>query len=619
MIINIGGHIMIKFLFKTREGQFLVLGITFTIIGFILMPVNSLMSQIVFYIAMFFAGFFAAQDAIVQTLRDKSPNVDLLMILSAVGAAAINFESEGAVLLIIFAGAEFLEDFASDKTTNEISELMSKVPNTAQLLLSDGETKEVSTDSLSVDDRVLVARGSQIPIDGYADREVSVNESALTGESVPVTKAKGDEVFAGTINEGNAFQLLVSKTSDETVFSNIVQMVKEAQNRPSKISRFIDRFEKQYVITVLVVVPLFVMLLYYITDHTLREAIYRGLVLLTVASPCALVASATPATLSAISNGAKNGVLFKGGAAMEALSTMNKLFTDKTGTLTFGEFNVIDHDADEEALAYVVYMENQSTHPIAKAIVNHFDDANLSFVDTSLSVEEVPGAGLNMGDWLVGKPSVFESFEGYDEYKKQASSDHTTVIIGKANKIRGYFVLADEIRYEAKKAVNSFMDNQVDVTVLTGDNENVTRLVSNELGLEHYYAGLKPEDKIDFVRNAQNEEKVVGMIGDGINDAPALANADIGIAMGSGSSVAMESSDVIIVKNNLNRLYYSFELSKRLNKIILQNVLFAIGVIVILIILNLLGLLDLPSGVVAHEASTIIVILNGLRLLRTKN
>lgn len=609
---------MLKFLFKTREGQFLVLGIIFTILGFIFMPVNSLMSRIAFYSAMFFAGFFAAQHAIVHTLRDRSPNVDLLMILSAVGAAAINFESEGAVLLIIFAGAEFLEDYASDKTTNEISELMSKVPNTAQLILPDGDTKEVSTDSLSVDDSVLVARGAQIPIDGFADRDVSVNESALTGESVPVTKEQGEEVFAGTINEGNAFQLQVSKSSDETVFSNIIQMVKEAQNRPSKISKFIDRFEKQYVISVLIIVPLFVVLLYSITDHTWREAIYRGLVLLTVASPCALVASATPATLSAISNGAKNGVLFKGGAAMEALSTMDTLFTDKTGTLTFGEFNVIESEVDEEAQAYAVYMENQSTHPIAKAIVNHFDDVDFSLVDTSLNVEEVPGAGLKMGAWLVGKPSVFESYEGYDQYKEQVSSDHTTVIISKGNEVKGYFVLADEIRYEAKKAVNSFMNNQVDVTVLTGDNENVTRLVSKELGLKHYYASLKPEDKIEFVRKAQKEEKVVGMIGDGINDAPALANADIGIAMGSGSSVAMESSDVIIVKNNLNKLFYSYELSKRLNTIIFQNVLFAVGVIIILIILNLLGLLDLPSGVVAHEASTILVILNGLRLLKSK-
>lgn len=610
---------MIEYLFKEREGQFLVLGIVFTILGFVFIPIHSTVSTLTFYIAMFFAGYFATIDAVVYTFKEKRPNVDLLMILSALGAALINFESEGAILLIIFAGAEVLEDYASAKTTSEISELMSRVPNEAQLILPEGDTKTVSTEMLKLDDSVLVARGAQIPIDGYADRTISVNESALTGESVPVTKEQDEEVFAGTINEGNSFRLRVSKTSDETVFSNIVQMVKEAQNRPSRISKFIDRFESRYVITVLVVVPLFVLFLYYITGYPLQEAIYRGLVLLTVASPCALVASATPATLSAISNGAKNGVLFKGGAAMEALSTMDELFTDKTGTLTFGEFSVINFEADEEAIAYAVYMENQSTHPIAKAIVNHFSDANLSLVDQSFSVEEVAGAGLQMGGWLIGKPSVFKEYQGYREIEEQITNNYTTVVIGKNEVIKGYFILADEIRYEAKKAVNSFIENDVEVTLLTGDNDNVANAVGKELNLDHIYASLKPEDKIRFVREEQEKDKVVGMIGDGINDAPALANADIGIAMGSGSSVAMESSDVIIVKNNLNKLYYSYELSNRLNKIILQNVIFAVGVIIVLVILNLLGILDLPTGVIAHEGSTLLVIFNGLRLLRTKD
>lgn len=614
-----GGVIMFKYLFRSREGQFLVLGIIFTMLGFLFIPIHSTVSTIAFYMAIFFSGYFATIDALVYTFKERRANVDLLMILSAIGAAMINYESEGAMLLIIFAGAEVLEDYASAKTTSEISELMSRVPNEAQLILPEGDTKTVLTETLKIDDLVLVARGAQIPIDGYADRTISVNEAALTGESVPVTKNKDDEVFAGTINEGNAFQLKVSKTSDETVFSNIIQMVKEAQNRPSRISKFIDRFESRYVITVLIVVPLFVLFLYYINGYGLQEAIYRGLVLLTVASPCALVASATPATLSAISNGAKNGVLFKGGAAMEALSTMNELFTDKTGTLTFGEFSVVDYEADEESIAYAVYMEHQSTHPIAKAIVNHFNDANLSVVDQSLSVEEVAGAGLQMGGWLIGKRSIFKNHQGYKAIEKQINNNYTTVVISKDHVIKGYFVLADEIRYEAKKAVNSFINNDVEVTLLTGDNDNVANIVGKELGLDHIYASLKPEDKIRFVREEQEKDKIVGMIGDGINDAPALANADIGIAMGSGSSVAMESSDVIIVKNNLNKLFYSYELSKRLNKIILQNVIFAVSVIIILIILNLLGILDLPSGVIAHEGSTLLVIFNGLRLLKTKD
>lgn len=539
------------------------------------------------------------------------------MILSALGAAAINFESEGAVLLIIFSGSDLLEEYATDKTTNEISALMSNVPETAKLVMSSGQTKEVSTEDLQLEDQVLVAKGEQVPIDGYVDSQVSIDESALTGESIPVSKEAGQEVFAGTINQGNAFKLTVSKTSDETIFSSIVKMVEEAQDHPSNIAKFIDRFETKYVITVLIAVPLFVLALYGLTANNWQEAIYRGLVLLTVASPCALVASATPATLSAISNGAKHGILVKGGAAMESLSSMDQLFTDKTGTLTFGEFTLVDYQASDQTLAYVTYMENQSNHPIARALVDHFKNLDFSQVDSSQPVEEVAGVGLKMGDWLLGKLSVFEGYKGYQELNEELESKQTTVVASYKDEIKGYFVLADEIRLEAKEAVHNFMTAGVDVSLLTGDNETAASQVAQAIGLDHYEASLTPEDKTVFVKEAQNEETVIGMIGDGINDAPALANADIGIAMGSGSSVAMESSDLIVVKNNLAKLFYSFDLSKRLNKIIIQNIVFAVGVIVILVILNLLGILDLPTGVVAHEGSTILVILNGLRLLKT--
>ena len=302
---------------------------------------------------------------------------------------------------------------------------------------------------------------------------------------------------------------------------------------------------------------------------------------------------------------------------MESLSSMDQLFTDKTGTLTFGEFTLVDYQASDQTLAYVTYMENQSNHPIARALVDHFKDLDFSQVDTSQPVEEVAGVGLKMGEWLLGKLSVFEGYKGYQELNEELENKQTTVVASYKDEIKGYFVLADEIRLEAKEAVHNFMAAGVDVSLLTGDNETAASQVAQAIGLDHYEASLTPEDKTVFVKEAQNEETVIGMIGDGINDAPALANADIGIAMGAGSSVAMESSDLIVVKNNLAKLFYSFDLSKRLNKIIIQNIVFAVGVIVILVILNLLGILDLPTGVVAHEGSTILVILNGLRLLKT--
>lgn len=609
---------MLNYLWKSRHGQFLLIGILFIILGFTftLVNVNGVFIQSSFYIAIFFLGFFAAKNAVVDTIKSKSPNVDLLMILAALGAVLINYESEGAVLLLIFAGAEVLEDYASNKSTQAISELMSQVPSTAQLLKENGEVVEVPTEKLSLGDIIVVSKGDQIPIDGIIDRKTMVNESALTGESVPVTKDKGNEVFAGTINEGNAFYLEVNKLSNETIFSNIIRMVEEAQSRPSKVSKFIDRIESKYVIGVLVGVPIFIFILYTFNDFSFQEAFYRGMVMLTVASPCALVASATPATLSAISNGARNGVLFKGGAAMEALSTMNVLYSDKTGTLTHGEFQVVDYEVNEKILKEVVYMEQQSSHPIAVAIVDTYKELNLDSVDQGQPVEEVAGSGMRKGDIMVGKPSAFNSFEDTYDYRSKAIEGNTNIFVGENNQIIGYFSLADRVRKESANAVKGFQQEGIHVALLTGDNEMVAKKVAEEVGIDDYVASCLPKDKIRYVIESQEHDKVVGMIGDGINDAPALATADIGIAMGSGSSVAMESSDVVIVKNNLEKLFYSFKLSHKLNRVIVGNVVFSIGVILILVLLNIFGLLNLPMAVLFHEGSTILVILNGLRLLR---
>ncbi len=582
------------------------------------MPVEGIYSSIAFYIAIFFLGFYASKNAVIETIRERSPNVDLLMILAAIGAVIINYESEGALLLLIFAGAEVLENYATSKSTKAISELMSHLPSTASRIGADGEITEIPTEELIQGDIVLVAKREQIPIDGQADRQVSVNEAALTGESVPVVKEKDEEVFAGTVNDGNSFRLTVTKTSDDTIFSNIVRMVEEAQQRPSKLSKTIDRIESKYVISVLIGVPVFIAILYFFNNLGFEESFYRGMVMLTVASPCALVASATPATLSAISNGAKNGILFKGGAAMEALSTMDILYSDKTGTLTYGDFVVEEYAADEDTLKEVVTIEQHSSHPIAEAIVKKFKTLDLDSVDDSEPVEEIVGSGMKKGDIIVGKPDAFKDYTDPSNYRDQIIAGNTNIFVGESGQITGYFSLADQVRDEAVHAVENFQNSDIEVVLLTGDNETVAEKVAGEVGITDYTASCLPEDKVRFVNESQKKSKIVGMIGDGINDAPALANADIGIAMGSGSSVAMESSDVVIVKNNLQKLFYSFMLSNRLNRIILANIIFSISVIVILVLLNIFGLLNLPTAVLFHEGSTILVILNGLRLLRAK-
>src|SRR5690625_4306312 len=263
---------MLKYFMKSRPGQFLLIGVLFIIIGFVAGPFSDIVSRIAFYIAIFFLGFFAARHAVVDTMKKRSPNVDLLMILAALGAVIINYESEGAILLLIFAGAEVLEDYASAKSTNAISALMSQVPSTAIVLKDNGETEEIETEELKVGDIVVVSKGEQIHIDGHTDRLAMVNESALTGESVPVNKEKGAEVFAGTINEGHVIYIEVNKRSDETIFSNIIRMVEEAQSRPSKISRVIDRIESKYVFGVLIGVPIFIAILYTVNGFAFEEA-----------------------------------------------------------------------------------------------------------------------------------------------------------------------------------------------------------------------------------------------------------------------------------------------------------------------------------------------------------
>lgn len=608
---------MLNFLKKSRQARFLLIGIFFTVLGFILQSQNITYSSIVFYIAIIFLGYYSAKEVVESFKEDKKLNVDLLMLLSVVGSIIINYESEGALLLFIFAGAEVLESYVKSKSSKSIEELMKQVPNEANLLLENGSTEKVLTKDLKISDRVLVAKGDQIPIDGVIDRQATINEASLTGESVPVTKDTGEEVFAGTINAGDSFIIEVTKEEKDTVFSSIIRMVESAQNNPSMKQSIIDKIQNKYVIGVLIAVPIFVLALVYIGNYSFQDAFYRGLVLLTVASPCALKASATPATLSAISNGAKNGILFKDARAMEIFDSINLIATDKTGTLTYGDFEVVDYKIDDDILKKVVYMEQSSNHPIAKGIVSNFKDLDLSKIDKN-EVEEIPGIGLKMDDIVVGNLSKSGDYNDPNDYLDIENKGNTLSHVAVGNEIVGYIELADKVRETSKDAIRNFKNEGIEFDMLTGDKDLVAKNISAKLGITKYHANLLPADKMKYIEEVKQEDKLVAMIGDGINDAPALANADIGISMGSGTSIAMESSDLVIVKNDLNKLFHSYKLSSKLNKIIYQNIVFSIAVIIILATLNIIGILDLPSGVVFHEGSTILVILNGLRLLGFK-
>ncbi|MFM1542280.1 heavy metal translocating P-type ATPase [Helcococcus ovis] len=607
---------MLNYLFKEKQGRFLLLGILFTVIGFILEFMKVDIAKYFFYIAMIFLGYYAIKNTFLGSIKDKKLNVDLLMILAAFGAVLINYESEGTMLLLIFAGAEVLENYISGRSVKEINELIKHVPQEAKVLNVDGTTKIVNTDDLQIGDICLISKGDQLPIDGIVDRTVSINESSLTGEAMPVTKEKGREVFAGTINEGNSFNLVVSKLKKDTVFSNIIKMVENAQNKTSKREKMLEKLEGKYVISVLVFVPLFIIMLYYFRNMTFEQAFYRGMVLLTVASPCALVASATPATLSAISNSAKNGILFKDSRAMELLGQMDILATDKTGTLTNGEFEVIEYVIPDELLKAIVYIEQNSNHPIADGILKKFE--NIKTDGINFQVQEVAGCGLKMENIKIGDFPEFKTYKDEKNFLQLNKDNNTISFISKDEEIVGYITLADTIRETSLEAINNFTIDNVDVQMLTGDNDKVAKKIASQLNIKNYVANCFPEDKLKYINDKISSNKTVAMIGDGINDAPSLANSDIGIGMGSGSSIAMESSDIVIVKNDLNKLYHSFKLSKKLSKIIKQNMIFSISVIIMLIGLNLFGILDLPTGVIFHESSTILVILNGLRLLKFK-
>ncbi|MEY8463023.1 heavy metal translocating P-type ATPase [Streptococcus merionis] len=606
---------MITYVKSNRQAQFLLAGTLLMLGGFVCQ--FHTLSRWHFYLAIIFLGYFATRQAVKLSLEERKVNVDLLMVLAALGALLIGEQAEATVLLFIFSAAEVLERYVTDKSGSAITQLMSAVPETAQLFEDNGSLRTVSTSHLRVGDLILVSKGAQFPIDGVALERTTVSEMALTGEAVPIEKAQGQEVFAGTVNLGEAVRVKVSKTSDQTVFSNIVRLVQEAQDQPSQLARWIDCFEGWYVLAVLLIVPLFILALMVVQSLSWQEAFYRGMVLLTVASPCALVASVTPATLSAISRAAKLGVLVKGGQAMGNLADISLLFTDKTGTLTEGKFEVVAFEVSEAFRSHLLAMTSHSQHPISKAISTYLLEQNVLPKPLQTPVQELAGEGLQSGEFYLINAKAVAHLSDPNGYLIQANNYLTTVFWADSQEVLGFIALEDCLRPEAVEAVKAFQAQGIEVQMLTGDQPSVAQKIAKETTISHFEASCLPADKAEQVKKAVQTE-TVAMIGDGINDAPALAHAHLGIAMGSGSAIAMETADLVMVQNNLNKLYQVYRLSRKLKSIVVENVVFSVGIMVILIVLNIIGILDLTRGVIFHEGSTILVIVNGLRLLNWK-
>lgn len=576
-------------------------------------------------------GYAKAKEGIKETITNKELNVEMLMVFAAIGSATIGYWTEGAILIFIFALSGALETYTMNKSNKEISSLMDLQPETA-LLLTNGTPEVVAVIDLRIGDVILVKAGERIPADGIIIKgETSIDESAITGESIPVAKQESKDVFAGTVAVDGTIQIRISKSINQTLFQKIINLVQSAQEEKSPSQLFIEKFEGTYVKVVLIAVGIMMFLPYLFFGWTLTESIYRAMILLVVASPCALVASIMPATLSAISKSAKNGVLFKGGVNIENLSHINAIAFDKTGTLTNGKPIVTDtyfkpNSDNKRILKIVGAIENESLHPLAQAISNFSkQELGISYsTNEVLNHKTVTGNGIiatvENDVWMIGKPEFVGEKEanGFHDglANKIASQGKSIVFVKKNNEVVALLALKDTIRKDAKQAIKQLKKRNIYTVMLTGDNDITANAIASEAGIDDYISSCLPEEKVEHVKALRRKYENVAMVGDGINDAPALATANVGIAMGEGTDVALETADVVLMKNDLPKIANAFELSKRMNKVVKQNILFSLCIIGLLIVSNLFQVLDLPLGVIGHEGSTILVILNGLRLLK---
>ncbi|GHI00280.1 heavy metal translocating P-type ATPase [Neobacillus kokaensis] len=586
-------------------------------------------SIIAYLLAFVIGGFAKAKEGIEATYENKELNVEMLMIFAAIGSAIIGYWTEGAILIFIFAVSGALETYTMNKSHKEISSLMELQPEEA-LLFVNGIEKRVPVSELRVGDHILIKPGERVPSDGKIIKGyTNIDEAAITGESMPVSKGNEEEVFAGTVNLTGSITVQVTKASGDTLFQKIIQLVQSAQSEKSPSQLFIERFEGTYVKVVLLIVIAMFFLPHFLLGWSWHESFYRAMILLVVASPCALVASIMPATLSAISNGARHGILFKGGVHLENLSHLGAIAFDKTGTLTKGKPEVteivIKKGLDQESLVWkAASIESHSNHPLAQAIVKYAKQSLKKELFHPDSLEDVPGWGIkaeiNGEQWKIGKAA----FVGKDvdhfadgKAKELAGQGNTLVFIEINGTLSAMFALKDVVREETKVAIDQLKKQGIKTVMLTGDSEKTARAIAAESHVDEFFAECLPETKVDHLKELKSKYETVAMVGDGINDAPALAVANVGIAMGEGTDVALETADIVLMKNDLPRIAEAVRLSQRMNRIIKQNVIFSISVIMVLICSNFFQFIDLPFGVIGHEGSTILVILNSLRLLKS--
>ncbi|TGD85144.1 cadmium-translocating P-type ATPase [Mycolicibacterium sp. CH28] len=581
-------------------------------------------------LACYAAGGWEPGWAGLKALRGKTLDVDLLMAAAAIGAAAIGQVFDGALLIVIFATSGALEAVATKRTADSVRGLLDLAPATATRITDDGEEEVVDTSVLDVGNVFMIRPGERIGGDGLVvDGASEVDQATITGEPLPVDKATGDEVFAGTVNGTGTLRVRVTRPAADTVIARIVAMVAEASASKATMQLFIEKIEQRYSVgMVIATVALFVLPLVFGAD--LQSTLLRAMTFMIVASPCALVLSTMPPLLSAIANAGRHGVLVKSAVVLERLSTVTHVALDKTGTVTEGSPRLMQIRRvpdvavdDTELLALAAAVENPSEHPLARAIVAAAGAAGLPLRPVE-DFASAPGRGVRgrVGDTFVevGNPTLLAEDRGvaHDLVDELEQVGYTAVVVRRNGAVAGVLGLTDRVREAAADMVAALTAlTGTRPILLTGDNSRAAAALAAQLGIADVRAELLPQDKVAAVRELETVGAKVMLVGDGVNDAPAMAAATVGVAMGrTGSDLALDTADAVITRDDLSAIPAVLALARRARRLVIANLAIAATFITVLVAWDLLGHLPLPLGVAGHEGSTVLVGLNGLRLLR---
>lgn len=574
----------------------------------------------------------------IKNLLKLDFDMRALMTVAIIGAAIIGEWSEGAVVVILFAISEVLERYSMDKARASIRSLMDIAPKEG-LVRRNGKEFLVDVNEIVIGDIMIVKPGEKIAMDGEVISGYSaVNQAPITGESVPAEKTAGDEVFAGTLNGEGLIEVKITKLAVDTTIAKIIHLVEEAQAEKAPSQAFVDRFAKYYTPLIILVAFLVAIVPPLLLGADWSEWIYQGLAVLVVGCPCALVISTPVSIVTAIGNAARNGVLVKGGVYLEEMGMLKAIAFDKTGTLTKGipavtDFKVLTSHEPKKILAVLAALENKSQHPLAASIVRKAESERISFEEIAIDdFSSVTGKGIkgtaDGAAYFIGSPKYLNSMlnsgihpEIMAEITRLQNQGKTVIAAGTAAEIIALIAVADEVRESSREVVSRLHNLGIEKTImLTGDNRGTAEAIGSHAGVSEIEAELMPEDKLAIIKNLQNKHGKVAMVGDGINDAPALAAATVGIAMGgAGTDTALETADIALMADDLKKLPFTIKLSRKTLNIIKQNIAFAIGVKLLALLLVIPGWLTLWIAIFADMGATLLVTLNGLRLLNLKD